>query len=418
LRLRVAPVAGPARKARAALAVPALLALAGLAASGSGTQQPPAGATQPGEALRDERALARILRPPPGLPAVPVPDANPPTTTKIRLGRKLFLDRRLSRSGTMSCAMCHVPEQAFALRDLQTAVGHGGRSLLRNAPGLLNAAYASPFFRDGREPSLDLQPFDVFLNPDEMAAASLGAVVLRIRSLHDYDGRFETAFGGSATVERIGQALGTYVRSLVSGNSAFDRFYYESRPDALSDSARRGLALFLGKAECANCHIVGRDSALFTDHLFHDTGIAWRAARDRRRRRPVRIEVETGVFADVDRSVLESVGEPRPDDLGRYQVTEDPSDAWRFKTPILRNVALTPPYMHDGSLATLRDVVEYYDSGGTAHDGLDPRIRPLGLDEGEIRDLVAFLESLTGDNVEELVADARSETVGNPGSTP
>jgi cytochrome c peroxidase len=318
----------------------------------------------------------------------------------------------------MSCAMCHVPEQGFALRDLQTAVGHGGKSLLRNAPGLLNVAYAAPFFLDGREPSLDLQPFDVFLNPEEMAVPSLGAVVSRIRSLSDYEGTFDRAFGGPATVERIGHAIASYVRSLVSGNSAFDRFYFGGRADALSEAQKRGLGLFSGKAECAGCHVIGGSTALFTDHLFHDTGIGWKAAQEHRRRRPVRIELGPGTFTELDRSVVDSVGGPRPDDLGRYQITENPQDLWRFKTPILRNVALTAPYMHDGSLPTLRDVIEHYDAGGVAHDGLDPRIRPLGLSDREIGDLVAFLESLTGDNVADLVDDVRSERTGNPGSTP
>jgi cytochrome c peroxidase len=410
--------AGAPGRGFAALAVPALLALAALAVSGAGPSPTPASGGPRGSASRDERALQRILSPPLGLPAVPVPQGNPPTAGKIRLGRKLFLDRRLSRGGTMSCAMCHVPEQGFTVHEAQTAVGHGGKSLLRNAPALFNVAYAAPFFLDGREPDLDLQPFDVFMNPDEMASVSLGAVVLRVRSLPDYDGWFESAFGGPATVERIGQALGSYVRSFVSGNSAFDRFYFGGDSTALSAAAKRGFALFAGKAECTGCHRIDPKTALFTDHLFHDTGIAWLAARDRVRRKPVRVELGPEASTELDRSVLESVGDPKPDDPGRYQVTEAPGDVWRFKTPSLRNVALTAPYMHDGSLPTLRDVVEHYDAGGVAHEGLDPRIRPLGLSDAEIDDLVAFLESLTGDNVAELVADARSEGIGNPGSSP
>jgi cytochrome c peroxidase len=404
------------RPGAARIACAAALVLSASAGLSPAPAHVPASASASAE--RDRRALARIRQPPLGLPAVPVPDTNPPTVEKIRLGRRLFLDRRLSRSGTMSCGMCHVPEQGFTVNELQTAVGHAGRSLLRNAPGLFNAAYAAPFFLDGREPSLDLQPFDVFLNSEEMAAVSLGAMVATVRSLGDYDTGFEEAFAGPATVERIGQALASYVRSLVSGNSPFDRFFYGGSPTALGDAARRGLALFSGEAGCSGCHRIGERSALFTDHQFHDTGIGWRSARDRRRRDPVRIELSPGVFTDVERSVHESVGAPRPDDLGRYDVTEAPSDAWKFKTPILRNVALTGPYMHDGSLATLRDVVEYYDAGGRAHAGLDPKLRPLGLDERQILDLVAFLESLTGDNVGELVADARSEGIGNPGSKP
>ena len=172
----------------------------------------------------DRRSLSRIHHPPLGLPAVPVPDSNPPTIPKIRLGRKLFLDRRISNNGTLSCAMCHVPEQGFTVNEIQTAVGNEGKSLRRNAPTLLNVAYAAPFFRDGREPDLDLQAFDVFLNPDEMAAPSIGALVERVHSLADYAPLFEKAFGESPTVANIGRALGTYMRTLLSANSPFDRF--------------------------------------------------------------------------------------------------------------------------------------------------------------------------------------------------
>ena len=135
---------------------------------------------------RDRRSLARVQSPPLGLPPVPVPESNPVSIASVRLGRKLFLDRRLSRNGTLSCAMCHVPEQGFTVNEILTAVGNEGKSLRRNSPGLLNVAYAGPFFHDGREPDLDLLPFDVFLNPDEMAAPSLGASVARVASLPGY----------------------------------------------------------------------------------------------------------------------------------------------------------------------------------------------------------------------------------------
>jgi len=162
---------------------------------------------------------------------------------------------------------------------------------------------------------------------------------------------------------------------------------------------------------------VGEETALFTDHGFHDTGIARATAtRSADRSEPVRIELAPGLYAEVSKAVVESVGKPVPPDLGRYAATADPADRWKFKTPSLRNVALTAPYMHDGSLSTLREVVEHYDRGGGGLEGIDPRIRPLGLTESEKRDLVAFLESLTGANVAELVADARAETIGNPGA--
>jgi cytochrome c peroxidase len=338
---------------------------------------------------------------------------------KIRLGRKLFLDRRLSHNGTLSCAMCHVPEQGFTANELQTAVGHEGKTLRRSAPTLLNVAYAGPFFHDGREPELDLQPFDVFLNPDEMAAPSLGAVVEKVRSLPDYEPLFEKAFGRRPTVENIGQAMGTYLRTLLSANSPFDRWKYGEDRKALSDAARRGFRLFTGKARCARCHSVGTDHALFTDHGFHDTGLGWHNSVAKRRvDEPVEVEIAPGETTHLERSTVASVGEPRANDLGRYEVTHDPADRWLFKTPSLRNVALTAPYMHDGSFSTLREVVEFYNRGAHRHDALDPALRPLGLEESEIDEIVTFLESLTGDNIDELIRDARSQAIGNPADTP
>ncbi len=367
-----------------------------------------------GDANRD--AVVRIETPPSGLPPVPIPATNRPTAAKMRLGRKLFLDRRLSNNGTLSCAMCHVPEQGFTVNEIRTAVGNEGKSLRRNAPTLLNVAYAGPFFHDGREPDLDLQPFDVFLNPDEMAASSLGALVGKVRALPEYAPLFEEAFGREATVAGIGQALGTYMRSLVSAASPFDRWRFGDRPDALSSEAQRGFALFTGPAGCANCHLLEKAHALFTDHRFHDTGVGWYNSLVRGTLSgPVDVEIAPGVVVPLERSTVASVGDPAASDLGRYEVTGNPADRWRYKTPILRNVALTAPYMHDGSLSTLREVVEFYDDGARPHDGLDPLIRPLGLSDRNIAALVDFLASLTGDNIDELVREARSQPVGNPG---
>jgi cytochrome c peroxidase len=393
------------------------IALAAIAAIGPAASE---AATSPGgspeRAEIDLRALRRIEHPPLGLPAVPVPVANRPTVATIHLGRKLFLDRRLSRNGTLSCAMCHVPEQGFTVNELRTAVGFEGRSLRRNAPTLLNVAYAGPYFHDGREPELELQPFDVLTNPDEMAAPSLGALVETVRSLPDYRPLFAKAFGGAASVETIGRAIATYLRTLVSARSPFDRFRYGKEARALSESAQRGFALFTGKARCATCHLVRREHALLTDGLFHDTGIAWFAATvGAKRTGPVTVEVAPGESARVPRAVVESVGEPPRIDLGRYEATGDPADRFRIKTPSLRNVALTAPYMHDGSISTLREVVVFYNQGAYPHDGLDPALGPLGLDDRDLDDLVALLQSFTGDNLDELVRDARSEAIGNVG---
>lgn len=374
-----------------------------------------AGSSSPTE-NHDQRALARIRNPPLGLPAVPIPGSNPPTVAKIHLGRKLVFDRRLSRNGTLSCAMCHVPEQGFAVNEIGTAVGMGGKSLRRNAPTLLNVAYAAPFFHDGREPELDLQPFDVFLNPDEMAAPSLGSLVARIRNLPDYEPLFKQAYGERPTVPGIGMAIGSYLRSLLSGNTPFDRWRFGRDPEALSPAARHGFELFTGKAGCVRCHTVQDEHALFSDGLFHDTGLGWFKSMARHGQRdPVTVQIAPGMTTSIQRSVVESLGNPPVTDLGRYEVTGDPAHRWQFKTPSLRNVALTAPYLHDGSFLSLRQVVEFYNRGAHIHPGLDPKLRPLGLGSTEIDDLVAFLNSLTGDNIQELVRDARSQRVGNPG---
>ncbi|MEE9229509.1 MAG: cytochrome c peroxidase [Acidobacteriota bacterium] len=366
----------------------------------------------------DRESLLRIQNPPLGLPKVPAPETNPPTIPKIRLGRKLFLDRRLSRNGTLSCAMCHVPEQGFTVNELQTSVGHAGQVLRRSAPTLLNVAYAGPFFHDGREPSLDLQPFDVFLNPDEMAAPSLGALVAKVRALPDYAPLFENAFRKHPTVENIGQAVGTYLRTLLSANSPFDRWHFGGDQEALSDAAKRGFERFTGKARCTQCHTIGDDHALFTDHRFHDTGLGWYSSLGMGKiTEPIEVEIAPGMVAHLEQSSLASVSDPPANDLGRYEVTDDPADRWLFKTPTLRNVSLTAPYMHDGSFSTLRGVVEFYNRGAHRHEALDPVLHPLDLTEGEIDELVAFLESLTGDNIDELVRDARSQAIGNPVGT-
>ena len=364
----------------------------------------------------DLKALARMARPPLGLPPAPIPEGNPPTLAKVRLGRALFLDRRLSVNGTLSCAMCHMPEQGFAVNEIQTAVGHEGASLRRNAPTLLNVAHTGPFFHDGREPDLDLQPLDVLLNPDEMAMPSLGALESRVRELPPYDRLFTEAFDSRPTVEAIGKALGTYLRTLLAADSPFDRWHFGGDEGALDEAAKRGFATFTTRAGCVKCHFIEAGHALFMDGSFHDTGLGrYNSVVRSSIRKPVMVELGPGLIVPMDGVAVRSVGSPPANDLGRYEVTGDPADRWHFKTPGLRNVAVTAPYMHDGSLGTLREVVEFYRKGGFPHDGIDPLIRPLDLAPNEVDDLVRFLESLTAGNLDELVRDARSEEVRNPG---
>jgi cytochrome c peroxidase len=358
--------------------------------------------------------LGRAAQPPLGLPPVPVPDDNTLTAEKIALGRKLFYDRRLSANDTFSCAMCHIPEQGFTNNELATAVGIEGRTVRRNAPTLYNVAYSQRLFHDGRETRLEHQVWGPLLARNEMGNPSIGAVIEKIRHLPDYEGLFDAAFPARGlALETVGMALASYERTLVSGGSPFVRWRYTGEDDALPEAAQRGFELFAGRARCGACHPVGDSSALFTDGAFHNTGIGYAASMlDTSPSR--RIQVAPGRYLEVDRAIVARVSEPPPSDLGLYELTGDPDDRWKYKTPSLRNVALTAPYMHDGSLSTLRDVVAFYDRGGVPNEVQDPRVRPLGLTAAEIDDLVAFLASLTGGDVDLLVADAFAAPIGDP----
>jgi cytochrome c peroxidase len=372
------------------------------------------GVAMPEDSPFDRRALERVVMPPLGLPAVPMPDDNPLTMGKIRLGRKLFFDRRLSRNNTMSCAMCHVPEQGFTVNELAQAVGVEGRSLRRNTPTLLNVVYMSSLFHDGRETSLETQVISPLLAPNEMANPSMGYLVEKIRRLDDYAGVFARAFQRGPSVETIGQALASYERTLLAADSPFDRWYYGKQPEALSPQAQEGFRLFTGNAGCVTCHTISAHSALFTDQAFHNTGLGWyNDMVPARRAAPTRVQLAPGVFTAVAPEVIASVSELPQVDFGRYEVTFAPADRWRYKTPTLRNIAFTAPYMHDGSFSTLTEVVQFYNRGGYPHAFLDPVIRPLHLTDTEVVMLVAFLESLTSGNMAELIADARSTGIGN-----
>ncbi len=346
-----------------------------------------------------------------GLPALATPADNPVTPAKVALGRKLFFDRRLSPNRTMSCAMCHVPEQGFTAHELATPVGIEGRSVRRNAPTVLNVAFQKRLFHDGREISLEYQIWGPLLAPNEMGNPSIGYVIERIRSLGEYDGLFEAAFGGNdVSAERIGAAIASYERTLVAGDSRFDRWRYGGDASALSETERRGFELFVGKGRCAACHLVGERDALFTDHGFHNTGVGWRRTFEIPER--TRIELAPGVVAELDRRTLASFSEAPAKDVGRYEITLDPKDRWAYKTPSLRNVALTAPYMHDGSIATLEEVIEFYNRGGINNPEKSPLLVPLGLTAEERGALAAFMRALTGSRVQALVDDARAAPVG------
>jgi len=342
-------------------------------------------ASQAGDDDWNAEALRRIASPPLGLPSLALTEQDQPDAEKIALGRKLFFDPRLSGTSSMACATCHVPAQAFTQNDRPTPKGSDGGNLRRNAPSLLNVGYEELLMRDGEAPSLQSQVLVPLFEPHEMANPTFKGLLERMQRLPDYQGRFERAFGAPVSVPLIGNAIASYERSLLCGNSAFDRWHYGREPGALSAQAQDGFRLFIGKAGCSACHRVGVDAALFTDHGFHNTGFGFRA------RTP---------------------GAGAVEDRGRQEVTHAPGDLHKFKTPTLRNVARTAPYMHDGSLQSLDEVVRYYNGGGSGGPAQDEAIRPLGLSEKEVGDLVAFLESLTGDDLDTLIEDAKSETGG------
>jgi cytochrome c peroxidase len=356
--------------------------------------------------------LKTVRQAPLGLPALPVPADNRPTAAKISLGRKLFYDRRLSLNNTVSCAMCHVPEQGFTSHEMATAVGIEGRTVKRNSPTLYNVGYAQLLFHDGRENTLEQQVWGPLLAHNEMANPSIGYVIDNIKHHADYRGLFEKAFGKPAGMETIGMALASYQRTLNSANSPFDRWYFKHDKKALDSQAQQGFQLFTGKAGCVACHSIDAKHALFTDQKLHNTGLGYAQAMQADSSSQ-KVQLAPNVFAEVSKQLIKSVSEAKTNDLGRYEVSQNPADRWQYKTPSLRNIALTAPYMHNGSLGSLRDVVEFYNCGGVANENLDGLIKPLNLTHQEIDELVVFLTALTGDNVDELVGDAIAAPIGD-----
>ena len=341
----------------------------------------------------------------PPLPAAPLP-ASP---AAVELGRKLFMDRRLSHNNTMSCAMCHVPEQGFTATQLGTALGLEGRTLRRNAPTLLNVAYVKQLFHDGRADTLHVQAWDPLLNPIEMGNPNSPGVIDKIRRMPDYAGLFEAAFDGAGPDRHtVGMALASYQRTLVSGNSRYDRWRHGKEASALTRTEQAGFALFSGKARCVTCHAISEQHSLFTDGRFHNTGVGLGE-----RVRSHRVQLAPGVEIEVADAALASVSEPLQADLGRYEVTRLPADRYAYRTPGLRNVALTAPYMHDGSLGSLEEVIAFYERGGIDNPARDPLLRPVALTAVEREQLAAFLRSLSGDNAMALAQQARATPAGH-----
>lgn len=352
-----------------------------------------------------------------GLPKDPYDLESPLIEAKVALGRKLFYDRRLSLNQTISCAMCHIPEQGFTSQEQSTAIGIEGRTVRRNAPSILNTGRLHRLFHDGRESRLENQVWGPFLAPNEMGNPSVGQVIEKIEMASDYAGLFKQAFGKGPTMETIGEALAQYERTLIAGNSPFDQWHYGDKKTTLNEEAMRGYAIFTGKARCNLCHNLNKHDALFTDESFHNTGLGYQDEMGVEAKR-TRVQIAPGIWTELDADTIQRVSEKKPSDLGRYEVTQNPDDRWKYRTPGLRNVALTAPYMHNGSLKTLEEVIAFYQRGGIPNPGLDPLIRPFKLSSREVKDLLAFLGSLTGADLDMLVEDAWSVPIGDPQSAP
>ncbi|BDV38192.1 cytochrome-c peroxidase [Methylocystis bryophila] len=332
---------------------------------------------------------AEEIASPLGLP--PVPAAITGTPLMRSLGEKLFFDRSLSANGTLSCAMCHIPAQGYASNQSALSIGMEGRTLRRNAPSLYNVVFKIFLFHDGREIDLAAQIWGPLLTPDEMGNTGIGPLLARLAQDKEYGPAFRAAFPAEGvTMATLGRAIAAFEASLLAGDSRFDRALYGGDRAALTDQEWRGYEIFVAKAGCAACHEIGATSALFTDQSWHDTGVAFRS----RKEETTRVELAPGVTTSVRLSAF-GLGRPDPrSDLGRFEITKNPSDRWAFTTPSLRGVKDTWPYMHDGSFATLEEVVGFYDSGGRANPNLDPRLKPLGLTDDERAALIAFLKTL------------------------
>jgi cytochrome c peroxidase len=297
-------------------------------------------------------AAADPPRTPFGLKPVPIPADNPLTAEKIELGKQLFFDPRLSADNTISCASCHDPQHGWS-NGARFATGIRKQVGGRSAPTVINAAYSELQFWDGRAHRLEGQALGPIQNPIEMDL-KLDDCVKKLNAVPGYREQFRKLFNTDVTSENIAKAIASFERTVLSGNAPYDRFKAGDKA-ALSDAAQRGWKLFTGKGHCSACH----SGPNFSDDAFHNVGVGF--------------------------------GAPQPD-LGRYEVTKVAGDKGAFRTPTLREIARTAPYMHDGSQPTLEAVVEHYDKGGTPNPQLDEEIFPLKLTAQEKADLVTFMK--------------------------
>ena len=342
-----------------------------------------------------------------GLPPVPIPANNPQTDEKIKLGDKLYHDERFSADGKVSCSTCHNREKGFT-DNLKVSKGFKDQTGTRNAPTVINAAFYTSQFWDGREPDLEGQSKQPPVNPVEGGLPDHQPILKIVREDKAYGSSFKDVFGVSGTditMEHVSKAIASFERTIVSGNTAFDRYYYADDKGAMSDAQIRGFELFKLKGRCVSCHVIEQTQAIFTDNRFHNIGVGFKTIQGKESETAANMIASKRKGTDVDVAVLT---QKNLSELGRFAVTENPTHVGAFKTPTLRNVAVTFPYMHDGSLKTLEDVIDFYNNGGRVKEDdpdsgfLSGGIRPLELNDDEKQDLVEFLKALTSPEYQNL----------------
>jgi cytochrome c peroxidase len=368
----------------------------------SETKAPPAAVARPvpqAGPLAQPKSLDQV-----GLPAELTRQAisadNPQTPEKIALGEKLFFDGRLSADGTVACSTCHDPARAFT-DGRPTSIGINGGIGQRNAPTILNALYNKTQFWDGRAKTLEHQAALPITNPIEMGQPNIDAAVAGIAGIEEYRQDFQWVFGRAPNGLDLVRAIASYERTQFSFDSPFDHFIAGDR-NAIDDSAKRGWKLFNTKARCNKCHALSedkRDATTFTDNDFHNIGIGIIRHNVVALARQAEQLINSGHAEAVDQAAIGTDFSA----LGRFLITKKEADIAAFKTPDIRNILVTGPYFHDGSMETLWDIIDHYNKGDGLQDPyLDEDIQPLALNEPEIDDLAAFLASLTSVQYREL----------------
>jgi cytochrome c peroxidase len=344
------------------------VAAAAALACSKAADEPVAAVSPAAPAWEAANPVRPLPKPPLGIDATFAEIQQPPTPERVRLGRWLYYDARLSADGAIACATCHKPENAFS-EPTPVSTGIKGQKGGRKAPSFVNLAWTlyPHFFWDGRAASLEDQALGPIANPIEMGNTH-EAMVATLGQIADYKPYFKQAFGSDEiTKERVAKAIADYERTRMSGNSPWDRWKKRKDESAVNAEVKLGDELFFGKAECNQCHL-GQN---FTDSLFHNLGVGWDATAKK--------------FKDE----------------GRVAVSKKKEDTGAFKTPGLREVAKHAPYMHDGSVATLREVVLHYDKGGNKNPYLSPKLKKLALKDAEVDALVKFLEALSGEGYQD-----------------